>query len=231
LHEPPEIFRLYEEHECGQDGYPFAWHQPTQAPPELQTGLPQDGPILFDPVKVIVRSNADNRCIRCKHPYTKGDGEWSPCDSECLHMGLCRFREIFRPGEDRPWHVHDLSMQGMTASEARLDEGPDGRMMQRYEVEAHWRILTVHHLLVGQEHKRNLKWWNLVSLCQRCHLVIQRKVDLTRAWFSPHSVWFQPYAAGWYAWRYLAEDLSRSEAMERLEELLALERRQDPLWS
>jgi len=219
LHEPADLFRLYTERECGDDGYPYAWHHRTH-PIGREVQLA---------VKDLVRENADNRCIRCGHPYTKGDGQWSPCDSECRHMGVVRMREIFRAGE-QPWRVHDLSMHGQTASEARMDEGPV-RQEQRYEVEAHWRILTVHHLLVGQEHKRNLKWWNLVSLCQRCHLNVQRRVDLVTPWPYAHSSWFQVYAAGWYAWRYLGEDLSRSEATERLEELLALERRADPLWT
>lgn len=227
MHEPSHLFRLYLEEECGQDGYPLAWHFESQAPPEEQTGLPQDGPILCLPVKDLVRENAGNRCIRCHHPYTTGDGEWSACDDGCLHQGLVRLREARFAQEG--WSVHDLSMHGQMARDARMDEGPNGPM-QRYDVEAHWRILTVHHLLVGHEHKRNLKWWNLVSLCQRCHLLIQRKVDLVRPWPYAHSTWFQPYAAGWYAWRYLAEDLSRAQTMERLEELLALERRGEALW-
>jgi len=39
-----------------------------------------------------------------------------------------------------------------------------------------------------------------------------------------HSAWFRPYAAGFYAWKYLHQDLSREEVMKRIEELLALER-------
>jgi hypothetical protein len=35
--------------------------------------------------------------------------------------------------------------------------------------------------------------------------------------------WFKPYAAGWYAWSYLGEDLTREETMARMDELLALE--------
>lgn len=224
MNEPADLFRLYSERECGEDGYPRNWHWPHQ-------GQELDGegyPVVIPAVKDAVRENAGNRCIRCHHPYSKGDGEWSPCGLDCLHMGLVRLRELHRASA---WRVHDLTMQGVMAKDAIVDEGPDARMMERFEVEAHWRILTVHHLLVGEEHKRNLKWWNLVSLCQRCHLRIQRKVDLIRPWPYAHSVWFQPYAAGWYAWRYLAEDLSREETMERLEELLALEHRGEPLWT
>jgi hypothetical protein len=88
--------------------------------------------------------------------------------------------------------------------------------------EAQWRILTVHHL---DEDKANCRWWNLVALCQRCHLRMQRAVVMGRPYHYEHSAWFKPYAAGFYAWKYLGEDLTRDETMERLEELLALEHR------
>lgn len=88
---------------------------------------------------------------------------------------------------------------------------------------AAWRVLTVHHLLGGADGKRDLRWWNLVALCQRCHLTIQAKVQMERMWPYPHSEWFKPYAAGWYAWSYLREELSREEAVARMDELLDLE--------
>jgi hypothetical protein len=87
-------------------------------------------------------------------------------------------------------------------------------------VEAQWRILTVHHLTMD---KVDLRWWNLASLCQRCHLQIQGKVQMGRVYPWPHSEWFKPYAAGWYAWAYLGEELTREETLARLDELLALE--------
>lgn len=83
------------------------------------------------------------------------------------------------------------------------------------------RILTVHHL---DGDKANCAWWNLTALCQVCHLQIQAKVNLGQVWPFEHSEWFKPYAAGWYAHKYLGEQLSREEVMERLDELLALER-------
>jgi hypothetical protein len=49
-------------------------------------------------------------------------------------------------------------------------------------------------------------------------------VQLHRIWPWEHSEWFKPYAAGWYAFTYLGEDLSREEVEARLDELLALER-------
>ena len=84
------------------------------------------------------------------------------------------------------------------------------------------RTLTVHHLDINPS---NSAWWNLLALCQACHLSIQGRVYLERPWvMMPHSEWFKPYVAGWYAKRYLGLDLSRDEVMARLDELLALER-------
>jgi hypothetical protein len=57
-------------------------------------------------------------------------------------------------------------------------------------------MLGVHHLDMNPG---NSAWWNLVPLCQRCHLQIQHKVILERAWMLEHTPWFRPYAAGWYA--------------------------------
>lgn len=85
-----------------------------------------------------------------------------------------------------------------------------------------WTILTVHHL---DGDKSNCRWWNLLALCQRCHLSIQGRVNPERPWvMAEHTPWFRPYVAGFYAVKYLGEDLTRDEVMERLEELLDLER-------
>jgi hypothetical protein len=88
------------------------------------------------------------------------------------------------------------------------------------EIEAQWRILTVHHL-TGK--KADCRWWNLAALCQRCHLQIQGRVDMAQIYPHEHSEWFKPYAAGYYALTYLGEELTREETIERLDELLALE--------
>lgn len=88
-------------------------------------------------------------------------------------------------------------------------------------VGARWRILTVHHL---DGDKANCRWWNLVALCQRCHLRVQRVVVMARVWPWAHSAWFVPYVAAYYAHAYLGEDLTREETAARLDELLALER-------
>ena len=146
-------------------------------------------------VKHLVREQAGNRCVRCLHPYERGAGEWSLCDKRCIHRG--------------PF---------------RLVEYGGSTLVDKHRTEAQWRILTVHHLRRGADAKRDLRWWNLAALCQRCHLQIQGKVQMERIWPWPHSSWFQIYAAGWYAWVYEGRYVTREEAQERMEELLAYER-------
>lgn len=82
------------------------------------------------------------------------------------------------------------------------------------------RVLTVHHL---DGDKGNVVWWNLAALCQVCHLRIQGKVRMARPWLLPHSDWFRPYVAGWYAWAFLGQQLTRDETEARIDELLALQ--------
>lgn len=188
-------FRRYEPSECGPDGYPLAWHSIDGGPG----------------VKHLVRLAAGNRCVRCQHPYSTGAGEWSPCDRRCGHRGRVRLTYTADDGSAVIEREHDL------ATEAGVVVGY-GKF-----VEAQWRVLTVHHLRLGEEAKRDLRWWNLAALCQRCHLSIQGKVQMERVWPWPHTDWFRPYAAGWYAWSYLGEDLTREEVEARMDELLALE--------
>lgn len=182
-----DAFRLYAPEECGPDGYPPEWHAT---------------------IKHAVRESAEHRCIRCGHPYAKGEGEWSACDERCTHGD---------PARDLRHPFVGLS-SGVTTG-ALIREARE----QGYErsIEAAWRILTVHHL---DGNKGNCRWWNLVSLCQRCHLRVQRVVVMPRVWPWEHSEWFRPYVAGYYAHVYLGEDLSRDEAEARMDELLALER-------
>ena len=83
-----------------------------------------------------------------------------------------------------------------------------------------WRVLTVHHL---DGDKANCVWWNLLALCQRCHLHIQAKVDPWQPYFFEHAEWFKPYVAGFYAHKYLGQSLTREETFARMSELLNLE--------
>jgi hypothetical protein len=186
----------------GRDGYPPEWHQT---------------------IKHEVREAAGHRCVCCGHPYRNGEhgnGEWSPCDAGCTHAGLFRWRTGAN-GTD--WFCVDADSEtrgwapGSMLQTTRLSVAP----YPGGAVEARWRILTVHHL---DGDKTNCRWWNLAPLCQRCHLQIQGKVQMARVWPWEHTAWFRPYAAGYYAWVYLGEDLTREEVNARLDELLALER-------
>lgn len=82
-------------------------------------------------------------------------------------------------------------------------------------------ILTVHHC---DGDKANVKWWNLLALCQRCHLSVQARVNPDQPYWCEHSEWFKPYVAGFYAWKYLGIELTRGETEEKLDVLLRLER-------
>lgn len=81
--------------------------------------------------------------------------------------------------------------------------------------------LTVHHF---DGNKSNNEWWNLMALCQRCHLKVQGRVNPEITYFLEHSEWAKPYIAGFYAKKYECRLITREEAMRRLDELLANER-------
>ena len=79
------------------------------------------------------------------------------------------------------------------------------------------KILTTHHF---DGDKSNDAWFNLLPLCQVCHLQVQARVDPNVPYFLEHSDWLKPYVAGFYAWKYEGRMISREEAEERLDELL-----------
>ena len=80
-------------------------------------------------------------------------------------------------------------------------------------------MLTVHHLDMN---KSNCEWWNIVPLCQRCHLSIQARVIMPRPWaMGPHSEWFKPYVAGYYASVH-GMPTDREYVMANIAELLAI---------
>lgn len=81
------------------------------------------------------------------------------------------------------------------------------------------RVLTVHHL---DGDKGNNRWWNLLALCQVCHLTIQARVIPERPWLFEHSPWFLPYVCGFYAAYYGHEEITREEADADPDRWLAL---------
>lgn len=204
-------FRVYAPDECGPDGYPLAWHKLPE--PEFSALLDAADLVLPGGIKDVVRALAGHRCVRCMHPFRvrAGQGRWSPCDHGCLHGGAHRW-QTDSDGDD--WTVE-------AEAEAEI-----GRILHAHtgvKIEAEYRILTVHHL---SGVKADCRWFNLCALCQRCHLTVQGKVVMDRVWPHEHSDWFKPYVAGYYAHRYLGEEISREQAVARMDELLALEVRQ-----
>lgn len=217
LHEPgcPVLvvdanpFRVYTAAECGRDGYPFAWHET---------------------LKHDVRRAAGERCVRCKHPYKVGAHRmeavpdtfpvrwesWTPCDWECAHGDPVRIR-LLLADEWQELPIAEIVEGDAPATAGDLVQNLQAPMF----VQAKARILTVHHL---DGEKANCRWWNLVALCQRDHLYIQGRVHMEQLYPFEHSEWFMPYAAGFYAFKYLGLDLTREEVEARMDELLALER-------
>ena len=78
---------------------------------------------------------------------------------------------------------------------------------------------TVHHL---DGDKANVAWWNLLALCNACHLTIQAKVIPDRPYLWEHSEWFKPYVAAFYAFYHAGAQLAREEVGSDLHFYLAL---------
>lgn len=133
-------------------------------------------------------------------------GEWSPCDALCTHGGPLRVKLPSDP-VDR-WIETDKISGSIYVL---IDAG--------YRFEAKWRVLTVHHL---DGDRGNSRWWNLLSLCQRCHLYIQGRVIPERPWILEHTDWFKPYVAGFYAWYHAGAEPTRAEVEANLEHWLQL---------
>jgi 5-methylcytosine-specific restriction endonuclease McrA len=84
----------------------------------------------------------------------------------------------------------------VVACDERCTHPRDGKM----------RALTVHHL---DGDKSNCRWWNLLALCQWCHLSVQARVQVSQVYLWEHSDWFKPYAAGYYAYSILGLETTR----------------------
>jgi hypothetical protein len=56
-------------------------------------------------------------------------------------------------------------------------------------------VLTVHHF---DGNKSNCRRWNLMALCQRCHLSVQARVDPETPLLFQPAAWAMPYIAGFY---------------------------------
>jgi hypothetical protein len=162
-------------------------------------------------VSLATKIEAGFRCVRCGHP----NGRWSrPGNDHALYAESLRWRVLgFEHVRPRVYEV-----EGGGAWLRHHAFPCDRHCTHDPEVRKH-RVLTVHHL---DGVKANLAWFNLAALCQRCHLEIQGRVRMEQSYLHPHSEWFRPYVAGYYAHTVLGEVLTRAEVEARLPELLCL---------
>lgn len=141
-----------------------------------------------------VKAAVGNRCVRCHHP--DGDRMFTTTDvnnvveAEAIYGSRAHVRDI-----PEGWRVLVLS---------RCDD-----QCQHVQVPAKMRVLTVHHM-TGD--KSNNAWWNLLPLCQVCHLQVQSKVLPEVPYLWKHSAWFVPYVCGFYAHYYGRIDITREQA-------------------
>lgn len=152
------------------------------------------------------------RCVRCGHP----NGRWCPSGADPHHAIEALI--VSGPLADSPGHIPRVYVIEAGAWIRSHLLPCDEHCTHDPEVYDH-RVLTVHHL---DGDKTNLAWWNLASLCQRCHLEIQGRVRMEQTYQLPHSDWFCPYVAGFYAFTVNREQLTREEVEGRLAELLTL---------
>jgi hypothetical protein len=205
-------FRVYEV--VGEDGYPPEWHR--LLVDDLGAGVLTERSYGL---KDLVRKEAGHRCVRCGHPYfVKREGNiTSTAGHQRILPSTGKYVQVSRC-DDRCRHGGPVIYWTPVTGWGEYN-GADETIAE--EVYAVWRVLTVHHL---DGDKTNCRWWNLAALCQRCHLTIQGRVVMARVWPWEHTEWFRPYVAGYYASVYLDEELDREQTLQRLDELLALER-------
>lgn len=146
------------------------------------------------------------RCIRCRHPFTPVVGQTSPplpCDDLC---DTTRGRRI---NTHHPNARRDHPEKPLREIVSRLVHNIwDGGLS-----------LTLHHF---DGNKANNAWWNLLALCNSCHLTIQAKVVPERPYLWEHSEWIKPYVAGFYAHWYGRIDITHEQACAELDKYLAM---------
>lgn len=137
-----------------------------------------------------VRASVGNRCIRCGHP--QGDR---------MLTGTAAMDALATDQADRTKDRNGAPIVFvLQPCDARCTHPRDRKL----------RILTVHHLTGKKDDNR---WFNLLALCQVCHLQIQAKVIPEVPYLWRHREWFVPYVCGFYAAYYGRQDITREEAM------------------
>lgn len=148
-------------------------------------------------IAIQAKDAAGWRCVRCLHPFAPDTGSPLLCDQACdIEKGI--HRKV--GGRDPRARAHDrVTVHTMALLEA-LNYG-------------------IHHF---DGDKSNNRWWNLMALCNSCHLKIQSSVVPERVWLFQHSTWAQPYVGGFYAYWYAKREVTREEVERDVDLFLAL---------
>lgn len=162
------------------------------------TRFPNDYPADWPAISIGVRDAAGWRCVRCHHPFAP-DGRPRRCDDLCDSL---RGR-LFRP-------YRNLS---------GVDEPPLHPAICPHNWQWPGLNYGVHHL---DGDKANSAWWNLLAMCNSCHLTIQSRVIVERPYILAHSEWFVPYVCGWYAHYYGKLVVTRDEVLADPARFLAM---------
>jgi hypothetical protein len=90
------------------------------------------------------------------------------------------------------------------------DGGCDRRRCKAKVIAERWgqHNYGIHHF---DGDKSNNAWWNLMALCNSCHLYVQATVIPERSFMFHHSTWMIPYVCGYYAAR-AGIEITRAEA-------------------
>ena len=168
-----------------------------------------DYPEDWPDISLQIRDQAGWRCVRCKHPmarWLEGSGDLEK-HAEAIAISHSQPADKILPYRIRFVEEGAFMVATWLPCDGQCTHLPDGKQ----------RVLTVHHL---DGDKGNCRWWNIPALCQSCHLKIQAAVIMAQTYQLPHTGWFRPYAAGFYAFTILGEDLTREEVEGRMDELL-----------
>lgn len=128
-----------------------------------------------------------------------------------------RCHHAFEPGTGRP-HACDAQCDDLRGRRRHLEPGQERRIVTAHDYGPGLNY-GVHHL---DGDKANSAWWNLLAMCNSCHLTIQSRVIVERPYILAHSEWFIPYVCGWYAHYYGHLAITREQAIAEPARFLAM---------
>lgn len=144
---------------------------------------------------------ADYRCVRCRHRFDPQTRKPLTCDARC---------DLTRGAHLKTGWISQATLEQLAEPTS---------LAARYALPKGALNYGVHHF---DADKSNNRWWNLMPLCNFCHLKIQSSVIPERQWLFEHSEWAKIYVAGFYAYWFAAANPSRELVEEHIDVFLAL---------